>query len=653
MTQKRKKRIEQRPPTWRPEAGICLALAACVFIVFGQTLRHPFFNFDDADYVYDNPEVARGLTRHGLAWAFTTRHAGNWHPLTWLSHSLDCQLYGLRPAGHHLANVLIHAAAAMLLFLALRRMTDAFWRCAFVAAVFAIHPLRAESVAWVAERKDVLSGLFFVLTIWAYAEYARKPRSPRRYALALCMFALGLMCKPMLVTLPVVLLLLDSWPLRRTESRGRLLLEKIPFLALAAAACVITLLAQDAAMQPIAGYPLWARIDNALVSCVIYLRQMFWPAGLAMLYPYSSHGPPRWQADLAALLLIGLSMAAWQARRKQPWLLAGWLWYLTMLAPVIGIIQVGEQAHADRYTYLPQIGIGIAITWLAAEWVARRNVDRAAAGSVMAGIVVLLMVCAWRQTSYWQNSETVWRRSLACTTNNESAHYSLANALLQEGKVDEAIIEYQQALAIRPAYQSAEYNLANAFFQQGKMDDAIAHYQIALALRPDDAEARINLATVLLQKGAADDALAQARQAADSRPAFAEAHALLGNVLMEKGNAAEAITQFQTALRIKPDEPEAANNLAWLLATTRQPALRNGPEAVRLAQRANELTGANNPMFLHTLAAALAEAGRFSEAAETARQALNGAEAQSNSALAARIQSEIYLYQQGIPLSAH
>ena len=346
---------------WRAPA-VCLVLAAITFAVFGQTLTHEFIDFDDNEYVYENPVVARGLTFKGIVWAFAHVHAANWHPLTWLSHELDCQIYGLHPGGHHLTNVLLHTGTVIALFLVLRRMTGALWRSAFVAAVFAIHPLRVESVAWVAERKDVLSGLFFMLTLGAYVRYVENLKFQISnfkfyYIGSVVLFALGLMCKPMLVTLPLVLLLLDYWPLQRKESAGGLVMEKLPLLALSAASCAATLLAQHGAIQSTEFYSLPLRFGNALVTCLIYLGQMVWPSGLAAFYPYPLNGPPAWEVALAGILLASLSIVAWGGRRKQPWLLMGWLWYLAMLLPVIGIIQVGMQAHADRYTYLPQIGI--------------------------------------------------------------------------------------------------------------------------------------------------------------------------------------------------------------------------------------------------------------------------------------------------------
>ena len=351
-------------------------------MVFGQTVRHEFINCDDDQYVYENPQVARGFTAQGIVWAFTHFHSANWHPLTWLSHMLDCQLYGLNhPGGHHLTNVLLHAASAILLFLVLRQMTGDLWPSAFVAALFAIHPLHVESVAWVAERKDVLSGLFFMLTLAAYVGYARRPFSLLRYLLVTVLFALGLMAKPMLVTLPFVLLLLDYWPLGRIGAAvpqspqqarlprqsslalRRVLLEKLPWLVLTAASCVVTRFAQQTALVSTERLPLPSRIANALVSYVAYLGQFFYPVGLAVLYPYPQSTLPIWKIVGALLLLVGISLAVLACRRKCPYLLVGWLWYLGMLVPVIGLVQVGDQSMADRYTYLTQIGLYIALAW--------------------------------------------------------------------------------------------------------------------------------------------------------------------------------------------------------------------------------------------------------------------------------------------------
>ena len=411
-----------------PEAGprnpytvlvVCSLLLLAVALVFGQTLRFDFVNYDDNDYVYGNPHVAHGLTARGMTWAFATGHASNWHPLTWLSHMVDCQLYGLKwPGGHHLTNVLLHAASTIILFLVLREMTGQLWPSAFVAALFAIHPLHVESVAWVAERKDVLSGLFFMLTLAAYVRYARRPFSLGRYLLVAALFALGLMAKPMLVTLPFVLLLLDYWPLGRfspriavdgrTENgRGRLsiamplLLEKLPLLSLAAISCVVTVWAQRGAVSSLDVVPFSSRVANAAISYTAYLGQLFHPIGLAVFYPHPKNNVPIGEVFGAFLLMAGIFAAVIASRRKCPYLLVGWLWYVGTLVPVIGLMQVGAQARADRYTYLTQIGLYIAIAWgvsqLSSVWPHRRWV----CGATSALVMVLLAICAWGQASYW------------------------------------------------------------------------------------------------------------------------------------------------------------------------------------------------------------------------------------------------------------
>jgi protein O-mannosyl-transferase len=673
-----------RVQRWRT-AGICLTLAAITFAVFGQTLGHDFVNFDDDLYVYDNPMVAQGLTLKGIVWAFTHVHSANWHPLTWLSHMLDCQLYGLHPAGHHLTNVLLHTATVIALFLVLRQMTGALWRSAFVAAVFAIHPLRVESVAWVAERKDVLSGLFFMLTIAAYARYTRNLKFQISnfkfyYAATLLLFAMGLMCKPMLVTLPLVLLLLDYWPLQRMVSAGKLVLEKLPLLALSAAGCAATLLAQEGAIHSGGSFSLPFRLGNALVAVMIYLGQMIWPAGLAVLYPFSRNGLPPWEVALAGILLAGFSVIALAEWKKRPWLLTGWLWYLVMLLPVVGIIQVGRQSHADRYTYLPQIGICVAVTWLVAEW----RINRAVLGGLMAGVVAVLMFCAWKQTAYWQDSETLWTRALACTSGNDMAHNNLGNFLYEKGRVAEAIPQFQTALQIRPDYAEAHYNLGLAISQKGGLDDAIAQYQAALQIQPDYAEAHYNLGNALRQKGRLNEAITQFQEALQSKPSYGDAennlgtalrqaarvddaiahfqraleimpgnesvHFNLANALLQTGKAEEAIAQYQSALQIAPDDVEAQNNLAWLLATCAKAPLRDGSKAVQLARHANELSAGKNPVILGTLAAAFAETGQFDDARRSAQAAIALAQAAGQTELVQRLNNELKLYEAGRPL---
>jgi tetratricopeptide (TPR) repeat protein len=551
----------RRDQRWRAPA-VCLALAAITFAVFGQTLTHEFIDFDDNDYVYENPVVARGLTFKGIVWAFSC-HAANWHPLTWISHMLDCQLYGLHPAGHHLTNVLLHTGTVIALFLILRQMTGAVWRSAFVAAVFAIHPLRVESVAWVAERKDVLSALFFMLTIGAYVRYALHPFSVAGYGLVMLLFALGLMCKPMLVTLPVVLLLLDYWPLQRVEPRklSGLVLEKLPLLALSAASCVVTLLAQNKAIPSIESLSLPLRLDNALAASTAYLGQMVYPAGLAAFYPFPHNGLSVWAVARAGTLLAIISAVTWGERQTRPWLLMGWLWYLAMLLPVIGIIQVGMQAHADRYTCLPQIGIYVAVTWLAAEWGAKWRVGQAALGGLMTAVLAVLMVCAWKQTAYWKNNETLWTHALACTADNDTAHFNLGNALRQNGRLDDAITHYEKALQIAPHYAEAHSNLGMALFQKGSLDEAITHLQKAAQIQPGLAQSHYNLGIALGQKGRGEEEIAEYQKALQINPDYAEAHNNLGHALLQEGRTDEAIAHLQKALQINPGYALARSNL--------------------------------------------------------------------------------------------
>ena len=460
-------------------AAVCLVLAAMTFAVFGQTAGFGFVNFDDDLYVYDNTRVTGGLSWKGLVWVFTHVECSLYHPLTMLSLMADSQIYGRHPGGYHLTNVLLHTISVLLLFLILCQMTGAFWRSAFVAAVFAIHPLRAESVAWVAERKDVLSGFFFMLTLAAYIGYARKPESLVRYLVVAAAFVLALLTKPTMVTLPFVLLLLDFWPLRRAASAGRLVLEKLPLLALATGTCAMTVLAAGKWISLNNHATMPSRIGNALVSYFIYLRQMVWPVGLAVPYPFAQHGPSSSELALATLLLVGLTAIAWGTRRTRPWLLVGWLWYLGMLAPMIGIVQVGSFSHSDRFTYLAQIGIYIAATWLLAEL----GLSRMTFGGLMAGTLVVLMACAWRQTSYWKDSETLWTRTLSCTTDNELAHYNFGIALFKLGRTDDAIIQFQDALHINPNAVEPQTGLAIALLQKGKLDDAIYHFMYALHIR--------------------------------------------------------------------------------------------------------------------------------------------------------------------------
>ncbi|TMP89978.1 MAG: tetratricopeptide repeat protein, partial [Verrucomicrobia bacterium] len=477
---------------------------AITWLVFGETLRHLSINFDDQEYVFENPKINTGLTSTGVLWAFTHSHAENWHPLTSISHMLDCQLFGVQPGWHHFTNVLLHTIAVILLFLVFREMTGALWRSAFVAAVFAIHPLRVESVAWIAERKDVLSGVFFMLTLGAYVRYAREP-SNIRYLIVAGLFGLGLMTKSMLVTLPFVLLVLDYWPLGRfahvspakpKPKNGfarwwghrsiptRLILEKIPLIALSAASSIITLFAQKRAAISVESLPLVWRTNNAFVSYVAYMWQMVCPIRLALVYPHPEYRLSLWGVALAIAFLTGVTAVVVAFRRKHPYLITGWLWYVGMLVPVIGIVQVGAQARADRYTYLPQIGLYLIATWTIADlsvaWRYRRQILGVAAAIVIAGLAWL----AWIQNTYWRDSEALWTRTLAVTSHNDVAHASLADLLLRRDRIDEAISHSEEALRIHSRNGSAHNTLALGLFRKGRVDEAVAHWKESLEIRP-------------------------------------------------------------------------------------------------------------------------------------------------------------------------
>jgi protein O-mannosyl-transferase len=620
--------------------GVCICLAALTWIVFGQALRHDFINYDDPRYVYENTKITSGLSFSGIAWAFTHIHAMNWHPLTTISHMLDCQLYGLKAGWHHFTNVLLHTVAAILLFLALQQMTGALGRSAFVAAVFAIHPLRVESVAWIAERKDVLSGVFFMLTLLIYIRYVRAP-SVGRYLVVATVFAFGLMSKPMLVTLPFVLLLLDYWPLGRltrlrsvTARQGapraglggpwavgggrflKLVLEKIPLIALSAISSVVTFLAQHAALGWTEQLPILPRINNAIVSYVTYIWQMFWPAKLVVFYPHPEHRLPVWEIIVALAIFMAITALTVALRKKKPYLITGWLWYLGMLVPVIGIVQVGWQARADRYTYLPQIGLYILITWAVADLTAAWRRQRDILSAVTAIIIGLLSWHAWTQTSYWRDSETLFNYTRVVSPNNDVA----------------------------------ENNLGIVFLGKGQLDEAISLLQAAVDLRPDNSPAQENLAKALLQKGQVSDALVHYRKLLELQPGNMEVHNIVGTVLVQQGQIRDGVEEWQKVLAIQPDNGNAMSNLAWVLATSPDHSLRDGAQALHLAEQALRISGGRIPILFRTLAAAYAETGQFSQAIQTAQRGITLANSQGNPGLATELEGNIGLYQAGLPL---
>ena len=566
-------------PTRTTIFTVCAALALITWLVFGQVLAYQFVNYDDEFYIYENSRVMSGLSWQNVWWAFTHTVCFNWHPLTVISHMFDCQLYGLRPAGHHFTSVLFHSIAVVLLFLMLRQMTGALWKSAFVAAVFAVHPLHVESVAWVSERKDTLSAVLFVSTLWAYTHYVRR-RSLTAYFLVLLLFALGLMAKPMLVTLPFLLLLLDWWPLRRLATSpklndrskilsrstiGSVLLEKIPLFFLSAASCFATVVAQKSVIYRFDQLSLMERVGNAALATAIYLRQSVLPIGLSVFYPHPGHKLSTVQIGEALLLLGGITVAVFIVRRARPYCLVGWCWFVGMLIPVIGIVQVGDQSHADRYTYLPQIGLVMAVTWLVEDIsLAMRN-RTAILGAAAAVIVASLMGFGWKQTMVWRDSRSLWMHALAVNPRNDAAHNALAAVALRENQVDEAIFHARNALEIRPESPEAHNQLGQAFLSKGRRAEARAEFQQVLAIRPNRPRVHYNLGTLLLEDGQLDDAMVQFREEIKIQPAFVEAYTNLGTALVRKGEFDEALAYFQKAMELDPSRPKVHYNIAVIL----------------------------------------------------------------------------------------
>ena len=801
MSLRRPQSIRQQSVASQASLGqtalVCLLLALVTLGVYWPVIFSAFTNYDDPYYVTENIQVQRGLSWEGLVWAFGSLHGEHtyWHPLTWVSHMLDYEVFGLKPWGHHLVNLLLHTLNTVLVFLVFRRLTGAFWRCAMLAGLFALHPLQVDTVAWVAERKNLLSAFFWMLTMLMYARYVKQSKvssleSEVYYGLALVFCALGLMCKPVLVTLPLVLLLLDYWPLNRfglktQDSRLKPLLplvwEKVPFFALAGVSSLATIMAHrglgmlDAGFSPSLGL----RIENAAVSYFRYLGSSIWPAKLAVFYPYPLAWPT-WKVIMSGLLLLGVSGLAIRAARSGPYLLVGWFWFLGVLVPFIGLIQAGAQAMADRFIYVPLIGLFLALVWGTCEVVSRWRYRAIALRAMAIVAAVSCAVVTRQQIGYWKDDESLFRHAVAVTENNPLAHLNLGAALNVKGRFDEAIEHFEEAIRLSPGTENAHINLGYALAQkhrlaeaveqyrvalrlkpgdaavhndlgltlarQGRVVEAIAHYTEALRLKTDFAEAHYNLGLLLagrgdyeeaaahlqevirldpdnvrarekldrlqaaqqrvagdtapyrealkanpndarahrelgrllLEAGQVDEAVAQCAEAARLEPKSAEAQYQFGAALARKGDEKKAVRQFELALgldpklaaghyalgilcqrqrrmpetllhwreaaRLAPQWADPLNNLAWALATAPEPAVRDGAEAVKLAQQAVELAGTNHVGVLDTLAAAYAEAGRFAEASATARQAQATAAAQGQAQLAEAIGQRLALY---------
>jgi tetratricopeptide (TPR) repeat protein len=577
----------------------CVVLAALTLVVFLPTCGNDFVNYDDNIYVLGNRHLKAGLTRQNVLWALTEPYAGNWHPLTWLSLQLDYQLYGLKPLGYHLTNVLLHTANVLLLFVALRHLTRTVWCSAFVAAFFAVHPLHVESVAWVSERKDVLSTFFWMLTLLAYSFYVDR-RSVSRYLLLALVFALGLTAKPMLVTLPLVVLLLDYWPLGRlfpsTSGPGQgtaetvrapamsLIYEKLPLLALTTASCVLTWYAQQhgQAMPTLQNLPLAARIQNALVAYWEYMGKALWPVGLAAFYP---HPGPSFSAQKMALAGAGLAavtIACVILRHRLPYLIVGWLWYLGTLVPVIGLVQVGVQANADRYTYVPLIGLFLAATWGAADlatWRRRQPLAIALGGA----LVIVYMLYSLLQGSYWRDSETLWRHTLEVTRDNGVAHDGLGGVYVKQEKWDQAIPEYRRALQLLPGYMDALTNLSRALLRRGRTADAPEAASLCaqiLRINPRDAEAYYNLGIALERQkrlSVATDAFLQSFRLDPTLPDDVQAREKLGLLFFDRGRAlsqdrkwGEAAEYLYWAVKLQPNAVQYRRSLADVLKHQRE-----------------------------------------------------------------------------------
>ena len=631
---------------------ICLTLTLATVAVYCQVCSYDFVNYDDRGYVYKNPNIQDGITLQAVKWAFTTGYVSNWHPLTWLSHMLDWQFFGPNAGGHHLTNLIFHIANTLLLFLVLRRMTNAFWQSAFVAALLALHPLHVESVAWVAERKDVLSTFFWILTMWAYLRYVEHP-NVWRYLFALLMFALGLMSKPMLVTLPFVLLLLDYWPIERFGKRTifYLIREKIPFIVFSTASSVITFLVQRSGGSVVKTtvIPLQVFVSNAFVSYVKYIEKMIWPSRLAVFYPHPLNHLPAGQVAAAILILLVISVLVIRLASGRRYLLTGWFWYLGTLVPVIGFIQVGDQAMADRYSYVPLTGLFIIIAWGVPDLLTKWRYKKIVLVSSAILVISAMSVCTYFQLRHWRNSLTLFQHALDVTENNYIAHLQMAIFLCEQQRLDKAVTEFQKYLQIRPNDPDALNAFGVVLGRLGRHDEAVRYLIKALQIKPDFADAHANIVYALTIRGNLDEAAVYLAKALQLDPNSALVHYHCGNILVKNGKINEAVTHFEKALQLKPDWVELMNTMAWCLAVNEKTAVRNPAKAVKLAQRACELTNYEEPELLDTLAVAYAAAGNFSKAIEVTGKALELCRSCDQEMLKKEIESRLVLYKAGKP----
>src|SRR5665213_21477 len=662
---------------------IALLLALGTLVVFLPAGRFGFVNYDDPDYVTQNNFVKNGLNWTDIRWAFSTFHASNWHPLTWLSLMTDRSLFGLNPGAYHFVNILFHAVNAALLFILLSRLTQKIWPSAFVAALFAWHPLHVESVAWISERKDVLSTFFALLALLSYAKWSKAERressagtaspafasrpSSLDYFLALIFFALGLLAKPMLVTLPFVMLLLDFWPLKRVagcklKTAGsdagnlqpstcnlQLVTEKWPFFGLALMSCVITFFAQrnGEAVVSLAKVSLRYRLENAPVAVVNYLEKLFWPASLSAIYPMPDKIPVL-QVVLSVTVLILISAAAWRWRKSRPYFLTGWLWFLGALAALIGFLQVGGQAMADRYTYIPSIGFFIAAVVLARDFALQIQMPKIIAAGIVALVLLACVVATEFQLQFWRDSETLFRRAIAVTQNNDIALVNLGVALEEQNRFEEALAVYRQAKKLESGRYQLHNDLGNVLDRLGRRAESLAEYREAISLKPDSAILHNAAGGELAELGQFDAALKEFSEAERLDPNYAAPHLGTAKVFFEESRDAEAVDELRAALRIEPDSFQILATTAHYLAADENAAARDGQTALVLALKANELSGHSQPLVFDVLGMAFAATGDFTNAQTCAQNALELATA-AQLKNTGQISRRLELYKKNLP----
>jgi Flp pilus assembly protein TadD len=634
-------------------------------LVFWPVTEAQFVNYDDPDFVTANPHVLQGLRLSEIGWAFRGLYI-YWQPMTWLSYMLDWELHGQRAGGYHLTNLLLHAASTAILFLALNRMTGKRWPSAMVAVIFALHPLHVENVAWISERKGVLSGFFWMLAVYAYARYVEVPKL-KQYLLVTLFVGLALMSKPLIATLPFVLLLLDIWPLRRFQSfvgesaisiarripqfsTARLVLEKLPLLLLAILTCAINVVAQNkaGAIYQLERFPLQGRILHAAGSYWTYIQKTFWPGNLAVFYPFEGAWPKA-HVVTAFVILAGISaLSLWQFRRR-PYLFVGWSIFLGVLFPVCGLFQTGDQAFADRYMYLPVIGLSLALVWFAWESLSTSSARRMSLAIFASLLTFALGIKSATQVEYWKDSQILFSHACEVVPNNYLAQTIYGTLLSEQGRPGEALAYFDASLRLHPHYAEAHYNLGNALVALKQFTNAVDHYRQAVAPKPDYWEAHLNLGTVLQHLGQVDDAIIAYRLGLKYNPQHYQGNFNLATLLALQGKTSAAVTFFRKAVEARPDSVDALDRAAWILSTGPEDSVRNGPEAVQMATRAAQLTGGTNPQVLNTLAAACAEAGNFSEAARVAQSALEIATSTGRTNLASVIVELLPRYKAGQP----